>query len=112
MNKYLATPTQIVSENGTVKGITNVEKDIDLKIDAYLETVGQILETHTNKLEQLNLNGSDNPTTGSGDSTCECANSSYIHGSKQTKFLPFGVYNTTCPNCSSAVILTEYFSVG
>ena len=77
MNKYLATPTQIVSENGTVKGITNVEKDIDLKIDAYLETVGQILENHTNKLEQLNLNGSDNPTTGSGESSCECANSSY-----------------------------------
>ena len=54
MNKYLATPTQIVSENGTVRGITNVEKDFDLKIDAYLETVGQILETHTNKLDKLN----------------------------------------------------------
>ena len=79
MDKYLVKPTEIIGENGTVRGYSNVQKDIDLKIDAYLETVGQILETHTNKLEQLNLNDSDNPTTGSGESNCICVNNSYSY---------------------------------
>ena len=54
MDKYLVKPTEIIGENGTIRGYSNVQKDIDLKIDAYLETVGQILETHTNKLDKLN----------------------------------------------------------
>ena len=98
MDKYLVKPTEIIGENGTVRGYSNVQKDIDLKIDAYLETVGQILETHTNKLEQLNLNGSDNPTTGSGESNCECANSSYSF-TKVNDDLTFQVGIGTLDHC-------------
>ena len=43
MDKYLVKPTEIIGENGTIRGYSNVQKDIDLKIDAYLFDYGSSL---------------------------------------------------------------------
>ena len=49
MNKYLANPTAIVNNNGYVKGYSNIESTLD----NYLNTIGNIVTSHSNKLSEL-----------------------------------------------------------